>query len=209
MNKKSKFIVLEGSEGAGKTSQLKLLKQKYGDKIVISREPGGSPFAEKIREIILCDEAKEANGKTLFALFWAARADHLANIIIPALENGKAVICDRFDSSTFAYQICAQGERELEDLFWQMRDFYLSKTAPDLYIYLQVDPEEGLRRKSIQENEVLNHFDKRKIDFHKKMQMGFEEFFSKENINSKIIDANKDFDTVNSELCKVIDKMLD
>src|SRR5579864_4280814 len=103
---KGKFIVLEGGEGAGKSTQLRVIKEILGDDIVITREPGGSPYAEEIRNVILkSTNAGQADAKTHFALFWAARADHMKNTVLPALNAGKHVISDRFDSSTFAYQI--------------------------------------------------------------------------------------------------------
>ena len=129
------FIVLEGGEGAGKSSQMESLKKDFGDNFVFTREPVGSLYAEEIRNLILkSPNASQADAKTLFALFWAARADHLKNTILPALDAGKHVICDRFDSSTFAYQIYGQEAHELEDFFWKMRDFYLQDIKPDVYI---------------------------------------------------------------------------
>jgi dTMP kinase len=109
--KKGKFIVLDSGEGAGKTLQLKRAEEFFGDKILVTREPGGSKYAEQIRELILHSiYASQADAKTLFALFWAARADHLDKTIRPALLAGKTVLTDRFDSSTYAYQIIAQGQ---------------------------------------------------------------------------------------------------
>lgn len=206
-NKRGKFIVLEGGEGAGKSSQLKDLKEIYGDKIIVTREPGGTPYAEEIRNIILkSDSAGQADAKTHFALFWAARADHMKNKIIPALEAGLHVISDRFDSSTFAYQIYGQEAKELESFFWQMRDFYLSDVQPDMYIYLDVTAEEGLKRKSFGSQDEINHFDQRQVDFHNRMREGFVEFFKK--TPSKIVDANPSKDDVKVALVSVIDKIL-
>lgn len=199
---KGKFIVLEGGEGAGKSSQLKKLKEKLGDSIVVTREPGGSPYAEEIREIILNSKnASQANGKTLFALFWAARADHLKNTIIPALESGKTVICDRFDSSTYAYQIFGQEMEELKANFFNFRDFFVGEYKPDLYIYLDVSTEVGLSRKSGQPEEV-NHFEERKIDFFNRMEKGFKEFFEK--VPNIKINADPSFDEVAEELEKIV-----
>ena len=206
-NKRGKFIVLEGGEGAGKSSQLRDLKELYGDKIIVTREPGGTPYAEEIRYVILkSDHAGQADAKTHFALFWAGRADHLKNKIIPALEDGINVISDRFDSSTFAYQIYGQEAKELEEFFWQMRDFYLNDIKPDVYIYLDVSAEEGLRRKSFQSNDEINHFDKRKVDFHNRMREGFIEFFKK--VPNVMIDANPAKEDVKKNIMKAIDKIL-
>jgi dTMP kinase len=206
--KRGKFIVLEGGEGAGKSSQLRDIKELYGDKIITTREPGGTPYAEEIRHVILKSEnASQADAKTHFALFWAARADHMKNKIIPALESGINVISDRFDSSTFAYQIYGQEAKELEEFFWQMRDFYLGDNKPDVYIYLDVSTEEGLKRKSFQSEDENNHFDQRKVEFHNRMRNGFMEFLNK--VPSTIIDANPPKAEVKAVLIEAIDKIFD
>jgi len=206
--KRGKFIILEGGEGAGKSSQLRDIKELYGDRIITTREPGGTPYAEEIRHIILKSEnVGQADAKTHFALFWAARADHMKNKIIPALESGINVISDRFDSTTFAYQIYGQGAKELEGFFWQTRDFYLGNNKPDMYIYLDVSAEEGLRRKSFQSESENNHFDKRKVDFHNLARAGFMEFFKQ--VPSVIIDANSPKAEVKIALIEAIDKVFD
>jgi dTMP kinase len=200
---KGKFIILEGSEGAGKSSQIKKLAEYFGDKVIITREPGGSPYAEEIRNVILKSEyASQADAKTHFALFWAARADHLKNTIIPALESGKTVLCDRFDSSTYAYQIYGQQATELKEQFFTFRDFFLGDMKPDLYIFMQVDIKTGLMRKGAQPEEI-NHFEQRSIDFFDRMNLGFQEFFSK--VPNEIVDANPGFEIVTDELIKIIE----
>jgi dTMP kinase len=199
---KGKFIILEGSEGAGKTSQIKKLAEYFGDKVIITREPGGSPYAEEIRNVILKSEyASQADAKTHFALFWAARADHLKNTIIPALESGKTVLCDRFDSSTYAYQIYGQEATELKNQFFTFRDFFLGETKPDLYVFMQVDFKTGLLRKGAQPEEI-NHFEERPSEFFARMDTGFKEFFEK--VPTKIVDANPDFETVTKSLIEII-----
>ncbi len=205
--KKGKFIVIDSGEGAGKTTQLKRIKDYYEDMIVLTREPGGSPYAEEIRNLILkSPNAGQANAKTMFALFWAARADHLENTIMPALKEGKIVICDRFDSSTFAYQIVAQGARELEIFFWQMRYFYLKDWEPDLYIYFDIEPKIGLARKNKQVAEERNHFEDRHIEFHNALRDGFKEFIKL--VPHKIIDANQSLEEVWHDFKDVIDSLI-
>lgn len=205
-NKRGKFIVLEGCEGAGKSTQIEELKKVYGNKIITTREPGGSPFAEVIRSVILSSSAKDADAKTQFGLFWAARADHMRNTIIPALKEGKHVFCDRFDSSSYIYQIYGQEDSSLKDLFFSVRDVYLGEYIPDLYVFLDVDPKEGLLRKNKQKGIVLNHFDQRDLAFHKRVREGLIEFF--EIVSCKRIDANKSFKKVTSELVQVIDSVI-
>lgn len=206
--KKGLFIVVDSGEGAGKTSQLNRARELYGDSLIITREPGGSLYAEEIRNIILkSPNAGQADAKTLFALFWAARADHMKNTIVPALLSGKTVISDRFDSSTFAYQIIAQDAKELKDFFWQMRDFYLGDLKPDLYIYFDIDPVIGLARKSGQGTEETNHFEARKIDFHNRLRDGYKEFLTKVP-NHATIDASQPIDKVWEEFKNLLQKSL-
>jgi len=109
--KKGTFIVIEGGEGCGKSTLLEYLREEAlkvlwrEEKVAFTREPGGSPFAEEIRLLMLGSLSKQANGLTQFGLAWASRADHIKNLIRPHLENGIHVISDRFDSSTYAYQV--------------------------------------------------------------------------------------------------------
>lgn len=218
MTKRGKFIVLEGSEGSGKSSQLKKIAEILGDDVVVTREPGGSPYAEEIRHVILkSPNAAQADEKTLFALFWAARADHLKNTVIPALEAGKTVLCDRFDSSTYAYQtvmtdrfdqaknkpheIIGGAIEEIKNNFFFFRDFFVGNCKPDLYIYLDVDIEVGLSRKNVQKDE-LNHFDRRKVEFFNGMKKAYSEFLTK--VPSVLVDANPAFDIVTQKLLEVI-----
>ncbi len=204
--KKGKFLVLDGGEGAGKSTQIKKLAEYFGDRIFITREPGGSPYAEEIRSLILNSKyAAQADAKTHFALFWAARADHLKNSILPALSRGQHVISDRFDSSTYAYQVFAQGALELKSFFWKMRAFYLPRT-PDRYIFLDVDPKIGLARKQTQKGVELNHFDERDVAFHSNMRKGLLDFFKK--VPHSVIDAHPSFDTVTASLIGEVEKIL-
>jgi dTMP kinase len=203
--KKGLFIVMDSGEGAGKTTQLKKVQELLGEQVVLTREPGGTKYAEEIRELILnSPNASQADAKTLFALFWAARADHMKNKIIPALEEGKIVISDRFDSSTFAYQIVAQGALELQDFFWQVRDFYLGDYKPDLYIYFDIDPVIGLSRKGEQGADEQNHFEARKIDFHQALRGGYKEFIT--HVPHAVIDASQPIDKVWLDFYSIIEQ---
>ena len=203
--KKGLFIVVDSGEGAGKTLQLNKAKEFFGDSLVLTREPGGSLYAEEIRNLILkSPNAGQADAKTLFALFWAARADHLKNTILPALKAGKTVITDRFDSSTFAYQIIAQGATELKDFFWQIRDFYLGDLKPDLYVYFDIDPVIGLARKNKQGGEELNHFEAREINFHNALRAGFKEFIK--HVPHEVIDASQPIEKVWKDFKAVLEK---
>lgn len=205
--KKGLFIVFDSGEGGGKGTQIDLLKWKLGKGTVFTREPGGSPYAEEIRKIIKeSPNAKQANSETLFSLFWAARADHLKNTIIPALKVGKIVISDRFDSSTYAYQIVGEQNKKLEPLFWLMRKQIVGKHVPDLYIYLDIKPEIGLARKTAQGSQEVAHFEERELAFHRRMRKGYTEFFK--SVPHAIINANQPVDMVEKDILAVLKKKL-
>ena len=200
--KRGKFIVIDGGEGSGKTTILKWFAETpVGKKFLITHEPGGTEFADKIRALVLSQEAKEAGAETQFCLMWAARADHLKNKIIPALAKGVSVISDRFDSSTFAYQIYGQEARHLEKLFWRTREVFLRERKPDLYIFLNVEPEVGLKRVAGRK-EAKTHFDERALAFHQRVRAGFLGFLK--NVPHKIIDANQPLEAVKIDFLNMI-----
>jgi dTMP kinase len=198
------FIAIEGGEGSGKSSQLDRLKEKCPD-AVHTREPGGSPYAEEIRNVILKSEyAGEADAKTMLALLWAARADHMRATVIPALKAGHDVVSDRSDASTYAYQVYGLHGRQLEELFFTMRDHFLEDWKPDVYIYFDVSTEEGLRRRGNAGG--TNHFDERDASFHNEIRRGYEAFF--ERIPHERVNADQDIDTVFNSFYEIIDRYL-
>jgi dTMP kinase len=205
--KRGKFIVIDGGEGAGKSTLLRYLKDEIlaGQKVIFSREPGGTLISELIRNVILSPDLKNSTAKTQLLLFWAARAQHIEELIEPSLAKGINVIVDRFDSSSYAYQLYAQGHTELKDLFFELRDKVLGKTVPDLYVFLEVSPEVGLARvtlRSAETTEKNNHFDDKHIDFHRKLTGGFKEFLKDH--KHKIINAEQPLEKVKADLKKVI-----
>ena len=149
------FIAFEGVDGSGKSTQVRLLKERAntifpGREVVTTREPGGSPYGEEIRKLILGTDdvsralAANASGLTMLGLFMAARVDHLNRLIIPNLNAGKIVITDRFMVSSFAYQVRAAAEPAPEHLFFEYVDSF--RRIPDLTIIFDVDIDESLRR---------------------------------------------------------------
>lgn len=207
MSEISKFIVIDGGEGSGKGVVIRALKDILApEEAIFTREPGGSPLAEMVRNVIFSEEAKGADVLTNFALFWAARADHMARTVRPALFSGVSVICDRFDISTFAYQLYGQKDHNyLLPLFWQMREMYCFP-PPDLYIYLDVDPEEGLRR--ARGRGVGNHYDELDLEFHQRVSQGYLDFIHGPHdrpwINSKVVDANVPESVVVDEVIAIV-----
>lgn len=203
---RGRFIVFDGGEGAGKGTVLKELEKHFPPpKTIFTREPGGTKFAEKIRDVILCEDASEADANTLFALYWAARADHITNLIGPALLRGVNVVSDRFDSSTFAYQIWAQEGFHLRLLFDQLRATFCGIHVPYMYIYLDLDPAIGLER--IKGRRAQDHMERRKLEFHQKVREGYHQFVDK--YNGHIINANRPIEELVAECVRVVHNALD
>ncbi len=204
--KRPPFIVLEGGEGSGKSTLLSALKNELGDAIVTTREPGGSPYAEVIRTAALKNPlAKDAPTETTLCLMFAARFDNTVNLIAPALKSGKPVIADRFDASSYAYNAHAQSGGALEKVFWQLRERLEIK--PDLYIFIDVAPKEGIRRASSRNQSLLqgkqyDHFDDRELDFHAKVREGYLKFFKQ--VPHVIIDANRSIEEVKKDFMALI-----
>lgn len=198
------FVVVEGGDGAGKSEQIKRLEAAYGERLVLTREPGGTPYAEDIRTLALKHPlAKEADGKTQFMLMWASRAEHMNHLIIPSLQAGKIVVSDRFDSSSFAYNIFAQDEGGLVEYFDHTRKAILGLHTPDLYIYLDVSPEVAKTRMGNRADQ--NHFDERPPEFHQKVRAGFLEFFK--GVPHVVIDADQTIDEVFVEVQAAIERV--
>lgn len=176
------FITLEGPDGSGKTTALQAIAKRlpeYTDKkIVTTREPGGSPIAERIRTIILNPEHTEMDARTEALLYAASRRQHLVEKVIPVLTNGELVLCDRFVDSSIAYQGYARGIGE-EGIF-QINDFATEGVQPDLTLYIDIDSEEGINR--IQRSEGSrenNRLDQEKLAFHEKVREGYLQLLKK------------------------------
>lgn len=206
MDKRGTFIVLEGGEGAGKGTVRTFLESQFPD-AVFTREPGGTPLGERIRANMLSFEAAKASAETQCALVWASRLDHVRVKIRPALEAGKSVISERFDSSTYAYQIVGQEAPHLKPLFFEFRKL-LGNTVPDLYIFLDVDAETGILRiaRNKKKEEPLDHFEKRSLAFHQRVREGYLAFFK--SVPYVTVDANRPLEEVQREVFAVIRKYL-
>jgi len=173
---RGKFIVIEGGEGMGKTTLAKNLKKIFGeDRVVSLREPGGTPLGAEVRRILMDPRLSSINSFAQLCLFWASRAQLLETEICPALEKGKIVICDRFDCSTFAYQIRGSESEKLIPLFEELRCVTYSIAKPDLYLFMDMELSDAMSRVSGREDN--NHFDFKEADYHKRVRLGYNEYF--------------------------------
>jgi len=219
MPAQGKFIVIDGGEGTGTTSVSKyvvgLLNNSANEvPIIYTREPGGSGFAEKVRAAILAPEAKETPPEALFYAFWAARIEHLHHTVLPALDRGSHVFCDRFDSSTWAYQIVAQERPALTGEFWEMRSRYVEHRAmrmarPAHYIVLDASPEVALARIRRRRG-AKTHFDQRSLEFHHKVRAGFLDFVDRIKLSTpcSVVDASGPENQVQTKVLNIVQKVL-
>jgi dTMP kinase len=187
-----KFVTLEGGEGAGKSTQMRLLQQRlaeHGVEAVATREPGGSPHAEELREALLGGKAAALGPLGEAVLFSAARIDHLDRLIKPALARGAWVICDRFADSTRAYQ----GARGGVDprLIALLERVALLGTTPDLTILLDVPPEIGLERAKSRRtpDEIADRFEREGLEFHRGLRQAYLDIAASEPGRCCVVDA--------------------
>lgn len=165
------FISFEGPDGAGKTTALTSLTPKLKalteQEIVVSREPGGSPIAEKIRKIILDIHDQEMDDRTEALLYAAARRQHLVDVILPTLNADKILLSDRFVDSSIAYQGGGReiGTKEVAEI----NDFAIDGHLPDLTIYFDISPEVGLSRIRKDHQQAMDRLEKASLDFHKRV----------------------------------------
>lgn len=174
---KGTFIVFCGGEGSGKTTQAKLLAdalERRGKDFLLTKEPGGTPPGEDIRAILLNKEYKGMlDFRAELLLFESARAQHAAKKVIPALEAGTLVISDRFNEATWAYQCRGRGICTPEE-FAMIDGFARGGLEPDLYLFVDIEPEVGLARKRTQQE--VNRFEEEELAFHQKVREGHREF---------------------------------
>jgi dTMP kinase len=169
---RGRFITFEGGEGAGKSTQLNRLAERLregGVEVVATREPGGSPGAEAIRELVLNGAADRWSPVTETLLMYAARRDHLERVIEPALARGAWVVCDRFADSTRAYQGAAGGTDPA--LIAALEAQVLGRARPDLTLVFDLAPEAGLARAHARGGEL--RFESKGLDFHRRLRDGF------------------------------------
>jgi len=207
----SLFITFEGPEGAGKTTIINMITDELAKRelnFISTREPGGIRIAESIRNIILNPENIEMDIRTEALLYAAARRQHLAEKVVPALKEGKLVLCDRFIDSSLAYQGVGRGIGI--DEIYQINQFAINGLMPDLTIYFELDPKIGLNRVHQSDEREVNRLDLEELDFHIKVQSGYSEIMNREPNRFKKVDASKSIDEVyHNTLQIILDKLAD
>lgn len=201
------FISLEGSDGCGKSTQIALLRdylEARGYEVTLTREPGGCPISERIREIILSLDSKGMSAECEALLYAASRVEHVREVIVPALERGKIVICDRFLDSSIAYQ--AYGRELGEDFVRQINAAAANLASPDVTLLLEVDREDARRRMA--KGAPLDRLELEKEDFFARVQRGYDRLAQDEPERVVRIDAGRPIEDVFEEIRATVEKKL-
>lgn len=201
----NRFITFEGGEGCGKSTVLKAIKERLeseGVSVVLTREPGGTPIAEQIRNVILDKGNTAMDGRTEALLYAASRRQHLVEKIWPALKEGKTVLCDRYLDSSLAYQGGARGLGIDEVLSINL--FATEGTYPDLTLLFDLEPEQGLARIAANQNREVNRLDLEKLDFHHQVRNNFLALAKRYPDRYVIIDASQPLADVIEDAYKAI-----
>ncbi|MCX7858117.1 MAG: dTMP kinase [Deltaproteobacteria bacterium] len=202
------FVSFEGIEGSGKTTQFEYLAgylKNKGFNVVKTREPGGSRLGERVRAMLLKEEINISPQAELF-LIMAQRAQHVEEVILPALSQGKFVICDRFIDATVAYQGYGRG-LDLE-LIRYLNGIVTRNVTPHLTILLDCDIETGLKRKGGIRGGLKDRFEKEQRDFHERVRKGYLEIAACEKGRVRVIDGNREKNLVREEVIRSIEEIL-
>ncbi|MEG0471173.1 MAG: dTMP kinase [Solibacillus sp.] len=203
------FITFEGPDGAGKTSVLKLIGERIQQEqidVLLTREPGGIEIAEKIRSVILNPAHTMMNERTEALLYAAARAQHFFEKIVPALEQGQHVLCDRFIDSSLAYQGHARGIGVDEVL--SINHFAIGQRLPDITIYFNIAPEKGLARIHANRSDEINRLDVEGLAFHQKVYEGYQEAMKRYPKRFRVINADQPIEDVVEEVWGILNPIL-
>ncbi len=202
---KGLFITFEGGEGCGKTTVIKAVKEALEKKNIplhVTREPGGSVIAEQIRNIILDKSNTMMDSRTEALLYAASRRQHLVEIVKPLLEKGVLVLSDRYLDSSLAYQGFARGIGI--DEVYSINEFAIDETMPDMTFFLDLKPEEGLKRIAQHRSDEVNRLDLEKLSFHEKVYEGYQLLLKKYPSRIIKIDASKTVEEETEEIVKII-----
>ena len=205
--KRGFFITFEGGEGAGKSIQVEILTSHLNEEgyhLVVTREPGGTRIGEQIRSITHDPENVDLNPLAEAYLMSAARAQHVTEIIKPAIDSGKIVVCDRFVDSSIAYQGC--GRKLGSDVIKKLNELAVDGAIPDLTLFLSVSPEIGMRRRG--KTKKKDRLDLQQQDFYKRVHDGYISIAKENSKRYVLIDASKSIETVATKIWEVVKQRL-
>lgn len=194
------FISVEGSDGSGKTTQIKKIEtyiKSMNREILFTREPGGTVISEKIRALLLDPTNQGMTAKTEMLLYAAARAQHLEEFILPNLQQGKNVLTDRFVDSSIAYQGFG---RELGDIVAEVNQIATGGVVPDITFFLDLSPEAGIARKKAEADHKMDRLELEKLEFHRRVYSGYKSLCHLQADRICCINANQDEDVVFAEI---------
>ena len=202
------FITFEGIEGSGKTTQINLLADYFQNKgydVLVSREPGGTPLGKKIRNLLLDPQYDSMDYRTEILLYAADRAQHVKEMIKPALEKGKIVISDRFVDSNLAYQAAGRGLDY--EMVYQINEWVIDSTWPDLTFILDIDIKEGLKRARAQSFDAEGDRLEREVDdFHQRVRDAYLKMAEKERF--ALINAGESIENIRKNIENIISRRL-
>lgn len=201
---KGLFITLEGPDGSGKTTQLDLIKKYFeekGEQAIFTREPGGTLISEKVRGIILDKKNEEMAPMTEALLYAASRAQHVAQLIKPALERGKTVVCDRYVDSSIAYQGFGRG---LGDSVTVINTFAIDGCIPDLTLFLDIEPSRGKARI----DGAMDRIESERLEFHKRVYDGYKKLAEQYPDRIKCVDADRSVEEIGIDIERYLDEVL-
>lgn len=205
--KKGLFITFEGGDGSGKTTQINLLKDyivNKGIEAITVREPGGVPISEKIREIILDNRNTDMDNITEMLLYAASRAQLVSQVLLPALNSGKCVICDRFVDSSYVYQGLARGLGI--DIVKTVNEIATQELVPDITFFMDIDPGTAIKRRL--EAGAPDRLEMEDISFHKKVYQGYLKIADMYPDRIKRIDGSLEINKTFSQIKKYTDALL-
>lgn len=204
------FITFEGGEGVGKSTQIRRLAERLqlkGHDVVVTREPGGSPGAEAVRHVLLSGAAKPLGSAAEAILFAAARADHIDQVIRPAVLRDAIVLSDRFLDSSRVYQ--GKGGRADRTFMTALERVAIAGMMPDLTVILDLDPEVGLRRVVMRQGAGLDRFEEETLSVHQARRQAFLDIAAREPERCRIVDASQDPEAVANAIAEAVDAVLE
>lgn len=205
--KRGMFLTIEGTEGVGKSTNLKFIQdaiESRGIELIVTREPGGTPLAEQVRELLLESRKESVDPMAELLLVFAARAQHINQVILPALASGSWVLSDRFTDATFAYQ--GYGRKLPLDAITTLESLVQNELRPDKTFLLDIDVRVGLERARARAE--LDRFEQEDIDFFERVRAGYKRRVEENKNRYAVIDAEKNLDAVQREIKNYLDELL-